>query len=98
MQFKADDGSTGEQIADFFGTVVEGALGALGNLGDSQLSQVCAKVGLKKKANPNPNPNIFDTNNLEDQLLAAAGDVLDNLIDLGENAKLLKRLTQAINN
>ena len=33
----------------------------------------------------------------KDQLLAAAGDVLDNLIDLGENAKVLKRLTQAIN-
>jgi len=40
----------------------------------------------------------FVKNNLEDQLLAAAGDVLDNLIDLGENAKVLKRLTQAINN
>ena len=33
----------------------------------------------------------------KDQLLAAAGDILDNLIDLGENAKVLKRLTQAIN-
>ena len=33
----------------------------------------------------------------KDQLLAAAGDILDNLIDLGKNAKVLKRLTQAIN-
>ena len=34
---------------------------------------------------------------ISEELLAAAGDVLDNLIDLGKNAKVLKRLTQAIN-
>merc|ERR1712086_691219 len=47
----ADDGSIGDQVADFFGTVLKKGLDALGNLGDSQVSQVCGKVGLKK--NPN---------------------------------------------
>ena len=49
-----------------------------------------AKAGLNKATNT----AISE----QDQLLAAAGDVLDNLIDLGENAKVLKRLTQSINN
>ena len=39
-----------------------------------------------------------NSGNLEDQLLDAAGDVLDNIIDLGEKAKVLKRVIQAINN
>ena len=48
-------------------------------------------------AQANTNPQ-FDANSLEDQVLDTAGDILDNLINLGENAKVLKRLTQAINN
>merc|ERR1712086_1184680 len=53
----ADDGSVGDQIADFFGTVLKKGLEAVGDLGDSQLSKVCAKVGLGDKKNPTPNPD-----------------------------------------
>jgi len=49
----ADDGSVGDQVLGFLGDGFKALLGAAGKFGDDQVSKVCAKVGLKKEANPN---------------------------------------------
>jgi len=101
-----DPNSLEAQGIGLAGDLVNGLVDGLGGLAGSAINSAqtagkkagdlanagydAAKAGLNKATDTAISEN--------DQLLAAAGDVLDNLIDLGENAKVLKRLTQSINN
>jgi len=59
----ADEGSVGDQALDFLGDALKTVVDTAGKLGDTQISSVCAKVGLKKEAITNNNNGGGNNNN-----------------------------------
>jgi len=102
---------SGAKAVDAVGKIMEGLFGAGANIAGEGVDAVgtilegigggVAKIaGEGVKTRPSVAQSIINMGNqvLEDQLLDTAGDILDNLIDLGENARVLKRVIKAINN